>query len=156
MQDRRNSIAKALELHLSCTNPLICNFAVSTDDLALSGPGESAGTVMTKFWFGMYVRLTYRYYWESAICCDTPFIEYIQQAFACELDPKDHISVKSGYNSKVLIQGNGLENVVCEMGAISSRPLWVKVLSFIQHHPMDGILEAGSYCHCVNDTKHFF
>ena len=27
MQERRNSIANALELRLSCINPLICNYA---------------------------------------------------------------------------------------------------------------------------------
>ena len=38
----------------------------------------------------------------------------------CRLDPKEHISVKFIYNWKVFIQGNALENIVCEIVAILS------------------------------------
>ena len=41
----------------------------------------------------------------------------------CHLDPKKHISGKFySINSKGLIQENALENVVCKMAAILSRP----------------------------------
>ena len=33
VQERRNSIANALELHLSCTNPSICSWSVMHDDV---------------------------------------------------------------------------------------------------------------------------
>ena len=40
----------------------------------------------------------------------------------CQLDPKEYISEKCISNSKVFIQENALENVICEMAAILSRP----------------------------------
>ena len=40
----------------------------------------------------------------------------------CQLDTKEHISVDIYSKFKSFIQGNGLENVVCEMVAILSRP----------------------------------
>ena len=46
VQERRNSIANALELRLSWTNPLI---SLSADGLAPFGARPSAHIVMTKF-----------------------------------------------------------------------------------------------------------
>ena len=40
----------------------------------------------------------------------------------CQLHPKEHILVKFIENSKVFIQENALENIVCKMSAILSRP----------------------------------
>ena len=40
----------------------------------------------------------------------------------CQLDPTEHISME--FYSKVFIQGNALENVVCEMAAILPWPQW--------------------------------
>ena len=40
----------------------------------------------------------------------------------CQLEPKENIAVKLWWNSKVFIQGNALENIVCEIAAILCRP----------------------------------
>ena len=51
----------------------------------------------------------------------------------CRLDPKEHISQWNFIkNSKVFVQENALQHVVCEMAAILSRPQCVKDV-FISH-----------------------
>ena len=40
----------------------------------------------------------------------------------CQLDPKEHISVKFHLNLKVFIHGNSPENVVCQSGGHLARP----------------------------------
>ena len=44
----------------------------------------------------------------------------------CQLHPKEHISVKFSLKFKVFIKQNALENVVCEMVAILSKPQCVE------------------------------
>ena len=46
----------------------------------------------------------------------------------CQLDPKEHVSMKFIQNSKYFIQENALENVVCEMAAILYQPQCVNGL----------------------------
>ena len=43
----------------------------------------------------------------------------------CQLDPKEHILEK--FYSKFFIQGNALENAICEMAAMLSQPQFVNV-----------------------------
>ena len=45
----------------------------------------------------------------------------------CKLDPYEQTPVKFIRNSNILIQENALENVVCEITSILSRPQCVKV-----------------------------
>ena len=47
----------------------------------------------------------------------------------CQLDPREHISLKFVWNSKVFIKGNAVQNVVYETAAILSRPQCVKSLT---------------------------
>ena len=49
-----------------------------------------------------------------------PMLDY------CQLDPCEHISVKSNQNTTIFIEENARENVVCEMAFILSRPQCVK------------------------------
>ena len=54
---------------------------------------------------------------DSAKLLSEPMLEY------CQLDLKEHISVIFFIqNSKVFIQANALENVICEMVVILFRP----------------------------------
>ena len=41
----------------------------------------------------------------------------------CQLDHKEHISIKYHLNSKVFIQENSFENILCEMATILSLAL---------------------------------
>ena len=50
VQEKRNSIANALELRLSCTDPSTCTFAA--DNLAAQVISKSAATVLTTKYVG--------------------------------------------------------------------------------------------------------
>ena len=54
MQERRNSIANALELHFSCINPSICDI-IAADILVMQGARASAAMVLTKFFRNILV-----------------------------------------------------------------------------------------------------
>ena len=49
----------------------------------------------------------------------------------CQLDPKEHISMKYYLKFKIFIQENARENIVCEMAAILSRPQYANTYSAI-------------------------
>ena len=59
----------------------------------------------------------------------------------CILDPTEHILMNFFQNSKVFIQGNTLENVVCVMAAILSR------LQYVNSCP------TISCCHSIFDKS---
>ena len=46
----------------------------------------------------------------------------------CQLDPEEQIAVKFYQNTKLFIEKNAFENVVCEMAAIFSSGRWVNWL----------------------------
>ena len=119
MQERCNSIANTLELRLSCTNPSICtgywithwgrvtHICVGKPTIIVSDNGLSPGRRQAIIWNNAGILLI------------GPLGTKLQWNF----NP----------NSYIFIQENALENIVCEMASILSRPQWDKLLSSV--HP---------------------
>ena len=119
MQDCSNSIANALELPQSCTKPSIWWFGT-----------EQATSHYLKQWGPSSLRHIWPIYLKTRpllvpimVCClfgtkplSEPMLAY------CQLDPGKKLQWNMDQNTKIFIQEDSLENVVCLIAAIFSWP----------------------------------
>ena len=105
VQERRNSIANALDLCLSCTDPLICMIThwgwvkhICVGNLTIIGPdnGLSPGQRQAIIWTNAGILLIGT--------------------------PRNKLQWNFNRYSNIFIQENAFENIVCEMVSILSRP----------------------------------
>ena len=138
MIERRNSIANALELCLSCTNTsILCHWSLSclvpqiARLMGLVGPRWAPWWPHEPCYQGQVMAVT---------CSETN--HYLNQCWLIfDWAPKNKLQWNFHWNSSVFFKENTFEIVVCKMAAILFRLQCIKVR------------EERPTCHPSNDTN---